>query len=1592
MSKRRKQRSWSSKFRRQRGGINPQRPKLRNVEKLEDRYMFSVDPIYATPDPGGVAAAQDRRVETAFKAAANLAQYSSQQLDDAAYWVVRTDGSVNVGTFFAQTGLFASEFSPISDTYIVSAGSTSGQSIVNLLSSTNGVEYFYPGGMLPIEKHSLPNDPHVRDQWHLRNTGQIISRPDQFDDFGVWGADVRAEEAWKHTTGEGVVVAVIDDGLEYVHPDIGPNYDPYYSYDFKDWDPFPHPGSNGDMSDDEDAHGTAVAGIIGAAGDNGAGVTGVAYDATIGGIRLIGSTNPPGDVIPIDRSEDDARYGALTYRMLSENGVPAVDIYNNSWGFSAGRIAFSDPTIQQALNDSAFFGRDGLGSIQVFSSGNDAQAGDNANHSGTTNSPYTISVAGFDEDDVTVPYAEGGPSVFVTAPTGNSPSSKSIFTTDLRGEAGYNQSGVDDDVIGRDYLADTDYTQNFNGTSAAAPAASGVIALIVGAARDNGIELTMRDVQHILARSSRKIDPTDFGFTDSGGWQTNTRPFFTDPLEDAGVPIGDQWPTYPGGDNGVIMASGVPDSTDFQYALSDNGAGFFVHDGFDYGYGHGAIDAKMAVELAQNWVSVGNQSQVQILSSGFNGINVPAAELVVNNTITIPGGVGGLPGFGPYFDLWLAPPPDLPDPLPVNTRGAQSIPIVVPANYGVEWIEVSLNIAMDDAASSQLRLTLVSPDGTHSELTNWERATVKSPLGFGGSVVHTFTTNRHWGERTEGVGTINPITGDRVEPFNSDLYTDGNGVVTAGEWQLVIENWSTTSPATLDGIIDFHVTPTETVPNFGGPDLGGRIQGSIGLDINQDDAFNFTGVIATEDVTPTTGEAYIISSSDTDYEPMVGGIKVWVETDGNGMHDPGERYTYTSADGNYYFDLPWNPNHNNSLPGAELDYYVHFDMPTDEFGNAKYDIVGNAMHTHRIGIQNDDSIAAYHVESNFVLQPKTVAFEGNVFADFDLDGVQDFHDATVEEFRVFVDINENGVLDYRDINLNGVFDNGVDTPLEPMEYTAADGSFSVEMNTGINVPQDFFGNVLFLNDYYVGAEYYNLMVDYRDGWAPTGDDITAEGFAGSLGATPSPSLGFRRVYFDPAEAILDVPNDVLRFPTQLDFGVAPDLGSISGFVFKDVNQNGTRESGEEGLDGFTIYLDADNSINPDVTATFDTAEHTIITGANGNYLFENLAAGEYDIYVMPGPGYTYDDQTHPIGRHHLNRVLAPGQQLGDGTNGFVSFGFYSPSAPEPNSDWGDLGGTFLTTSADGGPSHGYVAGFHLGSNVTPDADGQPDTGAGLDANDDGVTFSSPIVAGELIRIDVEASTNVLFLQGWVDFNNNGAFDADEHLQFLNSSGVPIPFAYQPRLDTGMNELYIRVPDSVMGNALGARFRYGEGGHAQFNKPNGPAILGEVEDYMVAASVSTSFTPQLAGDYNNDNVVDQGDYQYWKQAFRSQDLTADGNGDGRVSFADYSVWRDNLGAVALPVQTIMAPLVAAPLTVGEFDTDGLGLIAATVDQASVEPIVASSNDATTTESVDFYYYELEMKNNLGSVELLGDLDAGDDEALVLALEEEFGDDV
>ena len=122
-----------------------------------------------------------------------------------------------------------------------------------------------------VEKYINWNDSHWSSSWHLnRYDGQI---------------SMNVEEAWKMGyTGKNVVVAVVDTGIEYDHPDLARNYDPKASTDVidKDSDPYPRIYED-DEGNIRNNHGTACAGIIAAEAGNGICGVGVAYDVKLGG-------------------------------------------------------------------------------------------------------------------------------------------------------------------------------------------------------------------------------------------------------------------------------------------------------------------------------------------------------------------------------------------------------------------------------------------------------------------------------------------------------------------------------------------------------------------------------------------------------------------------------------------------------------------------------------------------------------------------------------------------------------------------------------------------------------------------------------------------------------------------------------------------------------------------------------------------------------------------------------------------------------------------------------------------------------------------------------------------------------------------------------------------------------------------------------------------------------------------------------------------------------------------------------------------------------------------------------------------------------
>ncbi len=372
----------------------------------------------------------------------------------------------------------------------------------------------------------LPNDPLIAQQWHLKNTGQ---------DGGVAGADINVAPIWNYPgggiRGQGVLVAIVDDGLQTDHPDLAANVRTDIDYDWNDSTPDdPSPGN-------KDDHGTSCAGNVAAIANNGIGVSGSAPEANIVGLRLIAASEG-------DREEAEA--------MSWRNDV--IHIKSNSWGpdDDGGTLEGPGSLTKAAFRTATTTGRGGSGTIFVWAGGNGRADFDDSNYDGYANSIYTIAVGAITNVRSQAWYSEPGANLLVAAPSSGDTGAREldITTTDRTGAAGYNtRSGVSGD-----------YATDFGGTSSAAPTAAGVIALML----ERNPKLGWRDVQEVLVKSARQINPGDLD------WTTNA-------------------------------------------------AGYH----FSHKFGAGLIDATAAVRAAASWTNLAAQTSV---SSSQSSLSVPIPD------------------------------------------------------------------------------------------------------------------------------------------------------------------------------------------------------------------------------------------------------------------------------------------------------------------------------------------------------------------------------------------------------------------------------------------------------------------------------------------------------------------------------------------------------------------------------------------------------------------------------------------------------------------------------------------------------------------------------------------------------------------------------------------------------------------------------------------------------------------------------------------------------------------------------------------------------------------------------------------------------
>ncbi|MCY3839779.1 MAG: S8 family peptidase [Gammaproteobacteria bacterium] len=345
-------------------------------------------------------------------------------------------------------------------------------------------------------------DPLFDEQWHLNNTGQqryttVAGTPGE--DLGM--SNVLSSGT---PTGDGIRIAIVDTGMETCHPDLADNVEVGASYNFNtnEWhnsnstEPY-LPWAMGD-------HGTSVAGTAAAAAHNGTGGRGVAPNAILRGYNMLAAVESAGTYF-------DSLGGSV-----DEPDSTFVDIFNMSFGTLGGEFSV-DPNETQLFRNGVTVLRDGWGAIYVKSAGNafdgcrsmrrpaNARIGcSSSNSSSSHHSPYLVMVGAFDAQGTRASYSSAGSNLWISAPAGEYGATYgAIITADQVGtNRGYDvlrNRGVGLDTVNNPH---GNYVSTFNGTSAAAPNASGAIALLLEAEP----KLTWRDVKHILAKTARQID------------------------------------------------------------------------------------------------------------------------------------------------------------------------------------------------------------------------------------------------------------------------------------------------------------------------------------------------------------------------------------------------------------------------------------------------------------------------------------------------------------------------------------------------------------------------------------------------------------------------------------------------------------------------------------------------------------------------------------------------------------------------------------------------------------------------------------------------------------------------------------------------------------------------------------------------------------------------------------------------------------------------------------------------------------------------------------------------------------------------------
>lgn len=347
------------------------------------------------------------------------------------------------------------------------------------------------------------NDPSLKDQWHYINTGDKSVASSAYA-----GADINVKDAWELTTGDpSIIVAVVDEGVKYTHPDLAANMwtnskeiagngkdddgngyiDDIHGYNFRAGGPITWDKKN------DSGHGTHIAGTIAAVNNNGIGVSGVAGGSGKGdGVKIMSCQIHDGSA---------AATGDVTAKAIRYAADMGATILQCSWGYPGvyktdGNYAELYPIELDAIKyfESVLPGRKGNalngGGIAIFASGNDAL--NYASYPGAYRD--IVCVSAFGPDYLPAYYTNYGPGCNIIAPGGEAylppwDSMKGLVLSTVCSET----------ADGADY----GYMQ---GTSMACPHVSGIAALGLSYAKKLGKSYSVKEFKYMLITSANEFE------------------------------------------------------------------------------------------------------------------------------------------------------------------------------------------------------------------------------------------------------------------------------------------------------------------------------------------------------------------------------------------------------------------------------------------------------------------------------------------------------------------------------------------------------------------------------------------------------------------------------------------------------------------------------------------------------------------------------------------------------------------------------------------------------------------------------------------------------------------------------------------------------------------------------------------------------------------------------------------------------------------------------------------------------------------------------------------------------------------------------